>query len=245
MSASSQAASSKSASSQATAPIPLIDLAVLELARREVQRMMVGKRARSPSCAQDDINALMLKLARQGKHVVRLKSGDPAIFGRAGEEIDALREAGVPVEVVPGVTTASAFAAALCLSLTHRDHAQSVRYVTGHARTGELPDDLDWRGLAHGRTSLVFYMAGRTGPLIARKLLDHGMAADSPVLIGWSVSRRAQGHASLSLQALADGYENPAPGSPALLCIGGVFRGVEQASQPHGLDAPASRALAC
>ena len=145
----------------------LVSEDVLELARREAKRMMVGKRARGPSCSQSDINALMLKLARQGKHVVRLKSGDPMIFGRAGEEIEELQAAGVPVEVVPGVSTANALAASIGVSLTHRDHAQSVRFVTGHARTGELPADLDWRGLADGRTSLVFYMGGRTGPRIA------------------------------------------------------------------------------
>ena len=200
---------------------------VLELARREAQRMMVGKRARSPSCAQDDINALMLKLAKQGKHVVRLKSGDPMIFGRAGEEIEDLRKADIPVEVVPGITTASAFAASLGLSLTHRDHAQSVRFVTGHARTGDLPSDLDWQGLAHATTSLVFYMAGRTGPLIARKLIDHGMTKDMPTIIGWSVSRVNQGHCEMTLDQLANSTGNPAKGSPVLLCIGSAFTNTE------------------
>ena len=171
---------------------------VLELARREARRMMVGKRARGPSCSQADINALMLKLARQGKHVVRLKSGDPMIFGRAGEEIEELQAAGVPVEVVPGVSTANALAASIGVSLTHRDHAQSVRFVTGHARTGELPADLDWRGLADGRTSLVFYMGGRTGPRIASRLIEAGLAPSTPVLVAWSVSRPGQGHRTMS-----------------------------------------------
>ena len=112
---------------------------VLELARREAKRMMVGKRGQRESCAQDDINALMIKLAAGGKHVVRLKCGDPMIFGRAGEEIAQLEAAGIPVDVVPGITAASAMAARLGVSLTHRDHAQSVRFVTGHARDGKLP----------------------------------------------------------------------------------------------------------
>src|SRR6185295_6062475 len=106
---------------------------VLELARREAKRMMVGKRGGRVSCRQEDINALMIKLARQGKRVVRLKSGDPMIFGRAGEEIAELSAAGISVEVVPGITSALALAARLGVSLTHRDLAHSVRFVTGHA----------------------------------------------------------------------------------------------------------------
>ena len=98
---------------------------------------------------------LMLKLAKQGKHVVRLKSGDPMIFGRAGEEIALLEKNGIPVDVVPGITSALALSARLGVSLTHREHAQSVRFVTGHAKTGELPADLDWRGLADPHTTLV------------------------------------------------------------------------------------------
>ena len=196
---------------------------VLELARREAKRMMVGKRARGPSCSQADINALMLKLARQGKHVVRLKSGDPMIFGRAGEEIDDLRAAGVAVEVAPGVTTANALAAALGVSLTHRDHAQSVRFVTGHARTGELPADLDWRGLADGNTSLVFYMGGRTGPRIAAKLMEHGLAADTPVLVAWSVSRPDFGSRAMMLSDLGALESAAERGKPTIVCIGAAF----------------------
>jgi len=196
---------------------------VLELARREAKRMMVGKRARGPSCSQEDINALMLKLAQQGKNVVRLKSGDPMIFGRAGEEIAALRAAGVPVEVVPGVSAANALAAALGISLTHRDHAQSVRFVTGHARTGELPADLDWRGLADGKTSLVFYMGGRTGGRIARALIAHGLAPDTPALVAWAISRPDQGRRRASLAEIAQGESLAAAGSPVLLCVGAAF----------------------
>ena len=140
----------------------LVSDGVLELARREAKRMMVGKRGSRDSCSQDDINALMLKLARQGKHVVRLKCGDPMIFGRAGEEIAMLTAARHNGNVVPGITAASAMAARLGLSLTHRDHAQSVRFVTGHARSGALPDNLDWSGLADAQTTLIFYMAGNT-----------------------------------------------------------------------------------
>ncbi|MFN3890275.1 MAG: siroheme synthase CysG [Beijerinckiaceae bacterium] len=207
---------------------------VLELARREAKRMMVGKRARSASCSQADINDLMLKLARQGRHVVRLKSGDPMIFGRAGEEIASLEAAGVPVDVVPGVSTANALAASLGVSLTHRDVAQSVRFVTGHARTGELPDDLDWRGLADQRTSLVFYMGGRTGPRIARRLLSEGLASSTPVIVAWAVSRAGQGHRSTTLAELAGEESASQAGQPTILCIGAAFA---QAMRKRDADA--------
>ena len=201
----------------------LVSEDVLELARREAKRMMVGKRARGPSCSQADINELMLKLARQGKHVVRLKSGDPMIFGRAGEEIAALEAAGVPVTVVPGISTANALAASIGVSLTHRDFAQSVRFVTGHARTGELPADLDWKGLADGKTSLVFYMGGRTGPRIATRLIEEGLSPATPVLIAWSVSRAEQGHRAITLGELAAESSAAQAGLPTIVCVGAAF----------------------
>ena len=124
--------------------------------------MMVGKRGGRASCAQDDINDLMTHLALQGKQVVRLKSGDPMIFGRAGEEIEHLEKAGIPVDVVPGITAGIALASVLGTSLTHRDMAQSVRFVTGCAKTGQLPSGLDWQGLSDPNTTTIFYMAGGT-----------------------------------------------------------------------------------
>lgn len=217
---------------------------VLELARREAKRMMVGKRARGPSCSQADINALMLKLAQQGKNVVRLKSGDPMVFGRAGEEIESLRAAGVPVEVVPGVSAANALAASLGVSLTHRDHAQSVRFVTGHARTGELPADLDWTGLADGKTSLVFYMGGRTGGRIARELIAHGLAPTTPALVAWAVSRPQQGRRETTLGEIARGDDLQAGGSPVLLCVGAAFGLRAQDAAASGPDAAEPHARA-
>src|SRR5579871_1458620 len=121
---------------------------VLDLARREAKRILVGKRGGRPSCKQTEINDMMVRLAQAGRRVVRLKSGDPMIFGRAGEEIERLRTEGVPVSVVPGVTAGVAMASALGLSLTHRDCAKSVRFVTGHSKRGGLPDDIDWAAVA-------------------------------------------------------------------------------------------------
>ena len=116
----------------------LVPPETLELARREARRVLVGKRGGCPSCRQEDINGLLIRLARAGQRVVRLKAGDPMVFGRAGEEIAELRAAGVRVEVVPGVTSALAMAAALGVSLTRRELASSVRFLTGHDRHRHL-----------------------------------------------------------------------------------------------------------
>ena len=196
---------------------------VLELARREAKRMMVGKRGGRESCSQSDINALMLKLAQQGKHVVRLKCGDPMIFGRAGEEIEMLKRHGVPVTVVPGITAASAMASRLGLSLTHRDHAQSVRYVTGHARSGALPADLDWRGLADPRTTLIFYMGGNTAPEIAQRLQAHGLAASTPAHVVAGVTQAEEARWSGVLSDLAAGVGALKSSQPILIGIGAAL----------------------
>jgi uroporphyrin-III C-methyltransferase / precorrin-2 dehydrogenase / sirohydrochlorin ferrochelatase len=201
----------------------LVSEDVLELARREAKRMLVGKRGRRESCAQGDINALMLKLARQGKHVVRLKSGDPMIFGRAGEEIAELQAHGIAVDVVPGITAALAMAASLGVSLTHRDCAHSVRFVTGHGRNGELPADLDWRGLADPATTLVFYMGGRTAPRIAAQLQRHGLPAETPVAVVSGVSRTNQTRWTGSLDEVEAGGAAFDNSQPVLIGIGRAF----------------------
>lgn len=167
----------------------LVSSEVLELARREAKRMLVGKRAQRESCAQDEINAMMLSLARQGKHVVRLKSGDPMIFGRAGEEIEMLESHGIAVSVVPGISAGLALASRLGVSLTHRDHAQSVRFVTGHSRKGVLPDTLNWTALADPATTSVYYMSRRTLPGIVAELAAKGMSLETPAIIAGSLWR--------------------------------------------------------
>lgn len=170
----------------------LVSDAVLELARREARRIQVGKRGGRESCRQEDINRTMIALAKAGRHVVRLKSGDPMIFGRAGEEIAELDAAGIAVDVVPGITTALALAAELKLSLTHRDCAQSVRFITGHARDGKLPQNLDWAALADPATTHIYYMAGRTCSMLTEGLLAHGMSPKTPVVLATNVSRPDQ-----------------------------------------------------
>ncbi len=211
----------------------LVSGEVLELARREAKRLMVGKRGGRDSCSQHDINDLMIKLARQGKHVVRLKSGDPMIFGRAGEEIAQVKAAGIDITVVPGITAASAMAASFQVSLTHRDHAQSVRFLTGHAKSGELPDDLDWHGLADASTSLVVYMGGRTAPAIAQRLIGHGLDSSTPVVVAGGVSRPTQSSWIGTLAELGLGQACTSFGDlPVLIAIGRTFATVRQA-QPR------------
>lgn len=201
----------------------LVSDEVLELARREAKRMMVGKRGQRESCAQRDINDLMVSLARQGKHVVRLKSGDPMIFGRAGEEIADLEAHGIAVSVVPGITAALAVASSLGVSLTHRDHAQSVRFITGHSRDGELSNDLDWQGLADPATTLVFYMGGRTSPALAARLIASGLPPSTPAVVVAGATRPDETRMACDLAQLARGDSAQVNALPVLIGIGAVF----------------------
>lgn len=198
----------------------LVSTEVLEFARREAKRMTVGKRGGRPSCKQDDINALMLRFAKAGKHVVRLKSGDPMIFGRGGEELEALEAAGVQVDVVPGITTALAAAAEMKTSLTHRQRAQGVKFVTGHSKKGALPE-LDWAACADGETTIMAYMAAGTASAMASRLISEGLSPDTPVVVASAVSRPDQNFTTLSLKALGDKTLDRE--APTLVCIGDVF----------------------
>ena len=203
---------------------------VLKLAGREARRVPVGKRAARESFAQSNINTLLVELAQSGHRVVRLKSGDPTVFGRAGEEIDACIAAGVAVEIVPGVTTALALAARLGVSLTHRDHARSVRFVTGHSRHGALPDDIDWAGLADGVTTLVFYMGARVGPQIAAHLLAHGLSSDTPAIVAASVAAPGETIWQGVLGDIEDGLARTGIDRPVVIAIGRALGAVRPAA---------------
>lgn len=200
----------------------LVSDAVLEFARREAKRLMVGKRGGRTSCKQANINDLMVKLARQGKRVVRLKSGDPMIFGRAGEEIARLEREGIPVSVIPGITAALAAASAFGVSLTHRDYAHSVRFVTGYSKRGGFPENLDWRGLADPETSLIFYMGGRTAARVAERLIAHGLPPATPVAVAASVTYPDEQRWAGRLGDLKADSPLGADG-PVLIGIGAVF----------------------
>ncbi|HXD46891.1 MAG TPA: siroheme synthase CysG [Pseudolabrys sp.] len=160
----------------------LVSRDVLDFARREARKMLVGKTGFGPSCKQEDINALMVALAKQGKRVVRLKGGDPLIFGRAAEELDACAEAEIVVEVIPGITAAQGAAASLGLTLTGRGHARRLQYVTGHARDGKLPQDLDWKALADAATTTAIYMPTRTLAELVTKAVSEGLDPATPAI---------------------------------------------------------------
>ncbi len=196
---------------------------VLDVARREAKKMLVGKTGYRPSCKQDDINALMVGLAKQGKRVVRLKGGDPLIFGRAGEEIAAARTAGIPVEIVPGISSAQGAASRLGVSLTHRDHARRLQFITAHARDGKLPRDLDWGALADPAATTVVYMPQRTWAELAGKAMAAGLGAEVPALAVFSATRPEERRVAATVgtlaEALARAVEEGASG-PCLILFG-------------------------
>ena len=208
----------------------LVSDEVLELARREAKRVLVGKRAGRPSCKQHEINAMMVSLAKAGRRVVRLKSGDPMIFGRAGEEIAELERHGIGYDVVPGITAGLALAATLGVSLTHRDKARSVRFVTGHSQHGGLPDDIDWMAIADPSTTTIFYMGGRTASSIASLLISHGMPPETPVVIAADIGRIGETKLCCDLADLSEGIYTFLTGRAVLIGIGSVFaeRGTDQ-----------------
>ena len=197
----------------------LVSDEVLALARRDAQRIAVGKAAGTPqSVPQDRIHGLMLEHARAGRRVVRLKGGDPFVFGRGGEELEFLVAHGIPFEVVPGITTALACGAYAGLPLTHRDHAQSVRLVTAHC--GESIDRLDWAALAGERQTVAFYMGVGALATIGDRLLRHGRDATTSVAIIENASRPQQRVTLAMLGALEDLAARGGIQSPALLVVG-------------------------
>ncbi|MDE2317653.1 MAG: uroporphyrinogen-III C-methyltransferase, partial [Xanthomonadaceae bacterium] len=198
----------------------LVSAGVLELARRDAERIEVGKQAGNHHATQDEIHALLLEHAQAGRRVVRLKGGDPFVFGRGGEELEFLRDHGIPYEVVPGITAALACAAHAGVPLTHRDHAQSVRFVTAHCR--ESLDVLDWRALAQERQTLAVYMGVAGLADLQRQLLAHGRAATTPFALVENGSRTNQRVVTGTLAHLSERAVAHAVRSPALLILGEV-----------------------
>ncbi len=199
----------------------------------------VGKRAGRHNATQDEINALLVSLAQAGKKVVRLKGGDPLVFGRAGEEIEALRAAGLSFEIVPGVTAATASAAAANLPLTHRDFSSAVVFVTGHQCAANT-DALDWQALTKLRATLCFYMGVRRLPEIAHNLLAHGMAPDMPLALISEATRPTQKIVITRLDAAAKMSADQIV-QPALVVIGEVVRLAGFAQEIPALHAGVTR----
>jgi len=198
----------------------LVSSGVLDLIPDHAQRIYVGKEAGRHALPQEDINRLLLRLARQGLRVVRLKGGDPFIFGRGGEEMETLAAAGVVCEVVPGITAASGMAACTGIPLTHREHAQTLVFATGHLKDGTV--NLDWTALARPQQTVVIYMGLGALELICDALIAHGLAADTPAAVVHAASTPRQRIVAQPLAALPAAVRAAKLGSPSLIVIGSV-----------------------
>ncbi|MBB5517251.1 siroheme synthase CysG [Amphiplicatus metriothermophilus] len=199
----------------------LVGEEILALARRDAARVYVGKAKSNHALPQEEIEALLVRYAREGKRVVRLKGGDPFVFGRGGEELDALRAAGVRAFVTPGITAATGCAAAVGMPLTHRDHAQAVTFVTGHAK-GEGDPDLDWSALARLGHTLVVYMGVGKARRIAENLIGAGRAPATPVAVVENGARPDQRALKGTLAELGALIEEGGVKGPAILVVGEV-----------------------
>jgi uroporphyrin-III C-methyltransferase/precorrin-2 dehydrogenase/sirohydrochlorin ferrochelatase len=198
----------------------LVSKGVLELVRRDAEMIYVGKARDRHTLPQEEINELLARLAKAGKRVLRLKGGDPFIFGRGGEEIETLMESGVPFQVVPGITAASGVSSYAGIPLTHRDHAQSCIFTTGHLKDGSV--DLDWPALVRPRQTVVIYMGLVGLAEICQKLIAHGLAADTPVAVVQQGTTARQRVVAGTLADLAARVAAAEMKPPCLIIVGSV-----------------------
>ncbi|WP_136417638.1 uroporphyrinogen-III C-methyltransferase [Herbaspirillum sp. ST 5-3] len=215
----------------------LVGDGILGLIRKDADLIYVGKEKSCHTLPQGEINALIVRLARQGKQVVRLKGGDPFIFGRGGEEAEVLADEGIPFEIVPGVTAASGVSSYAGIPLTHRDYAQSCVFATGHLKDESL--DLDWVNLAHPRQTVVIYMGLGTLPEICRQLIAHGRAANVPAAVVEQGTTDKQRVVTGTLTTLPQLAAEKKMKSPCLIIIGEVVALQEKLQWFHP-DATAS-----
>nr|WP_308419423.1 siroheme synthase CysG [Chitinibacter fontanus] len=209
----------------------LVSKEIMELVRRDAERIYVGKKASNHALPQEEINLLLVRLAQEGKKVLRLKGGDPFIFGRGGEEIAELAAAEIAFEVVPGITSAAGASCYAGIPLTHRDYAQSVTFVTGHRRATESDADkleLDWARLVNPSETVVVYMGVAQAGYIAEQLIAHGRSADTPVAIIERATTPQQRVVIANLSNLAEQISAAQIKPPALLIIGDVVKLHEQ-----------------
>lgn len=200
----------------------LVSPEILALIPPAAEQHYVGKKAAKHALPQEAVNSWLVRLALAGKRVVRLKGGDPFVFGRGGEEMEALLAAGIAVEVVPGITAATGCAAYAGIPLTHRDWAQSVTFATGHRKTGL--QDLDWPGLARPDQTVVFYMGVSAAAGIAEALVAHGRSPQTPVAVIYHGTRPDQQVRVATLETLAAKINAEGVKPPALLIVGEVVR---------------------
>lgn len=209
----------------------LVSKPIVEMTRRDATRIFVGKKRADHTMRQEEINDLLVRLAQEGKRVLRLKGGDPFIFGRGGEEIEKLAEHGIAFQVVPGITAASGVSSYAGIPLTHRDHAQSCMFVTGHLKDGTM--NLDWDALARPRQTVVVYMGLHGLDTLCTKLVEHGLSSDTPIAIvqqGTTPNQRVITGTLATLPAIA---EREKPQAPTLIIVGGVVTLREQLAWFH------------
>jgi uroporphyrin-III C-methyltransferase len=227
----------------------LVSGGVLALVSERTERIYVGKQSSRHSMAQDNINSLLVKLARAGRQVVRLKGGDPFIFGRGGEEMQVLAEHGVPFEVVPGITAACGVSCYAGIPLTHRDHAQACLFVTGHLKDGSA--QLDWPALARPRQTVVIYMGLSALAQICGRLQAAGLPADMPAAVVQEGTTPRQRVVAGTLSDLPERVQAAGLGSPCLIIVGEVVklreelvgRSTNAVSSGDAIGAPAQQRL--
>lgn len=198
----------------------LVSEPVLDMVRRDAEMIYAGKARDQHTLSQESINQLLVRLAKEGKRVLRLKGGDPFIFGRGGEEIETLAEQGIPFQVVPGITAASGCASYAGIPLTHRDYAQSCIFVTGHLKDGSV--DLDWEKLAKPAQTIVFYMGLHSIPAISRELVAHGLPETTPVALVQQGTTRKQRVYIETLGSMQDLNQREELKPPTIIIVGDV-----------------------
>ncbi len=198
----------------------LISKEVLNLCRRDADRVYVGKERDNHSVPQDQINQLLVDLAKEGKRVCRLKGGDPFVFGRGGEEIETLSANGVNFQVVPGITAALGSSAYAGVPLTHRDYSQSVVFVTGHLKDGSM--NLNWKGLAQPKQTIVFYMGLKGLSVICEKLIEHGLPSDMPIALVQQATTPRQRYFTGTLATMPELIANEEIKPPTMIIVGEV-----------------------
>ncbi len=198
----------------------LVSPAIMEMVRRDAEIVYVGKERDKHTMQQENINQLLVRLAKEGKRVLRLKGGDPFIFGRGGEEIELLAEQGIAFQVVPGITAANGCSSYAGIPLTHRDYAQSCVFVTGHLKDGSV--DLNWKALAHPHQTVVFYMGLHGAPTLCKEMVAHGLPASTPVALVEQGTTPQQRVYTATLETLLDVIASKDIKPPTLIIVGEV-----------------------
>jgi uroporphyrin-III C-methyltransferase/precorrin-2 dehydrogenase/sirohydrochlorin ferrochelatase len=210
----------------------LIGQGILDMVRHEAERIYVGKMKNDHAVPQEEISQMLVRLAKQGKRVLRLKGGDPFTFGRGGEEIEELSLHGIPFQVVPGITSAHGASSYAGIPLTHRDHAQSCVFVTGHLKDGQ--PELDWQRLILPNQTIAIYMGLSGLPQISKRLVEHGADATTPVAVVANATRPDQRVVTGELNTIAERVREAGLKSPAMIIVGSVVTLRDNLSWFHG-----------